>query len=181
MHSMIFTFVLCFFLLLVLVLLFIVISEFIAFVRTRVPFVPTHAGDVEFIVNKLGISSKDIFYDLGSGNGKVVFLVEQLSGAKVKGFELGWWTILFAKLKALMIGSKAEFSNRNFFKEDWSAADYVYGYLYPPLMGRVKEKFLAECKPGAVAIIRDFPLPSIKENNIYYLPKKHEIYIYKKM
>ena len=173
--------ILLFFLVLVLVLLFIIISEFIAFVRTRVPFVPTHAGDIEFIVKKLSITPSDTFYDLGSGNGKVVFLVEKLSGAKVIGFELGWWTIIFAKLKALAIGSIAKFKCQNFFKADWSEANYIYGYLYPPLMSRVEEKFLADCKPGSIAIIRDFPFPNMQYTDKFSLPKKHEIYIYKKV
>ena len=175
------TFILILFLLFALILLFIIFSEFIAFLRTRVPFKPTYSSDVTFFVKELGIKPTDVFYDLGSGNGRVVFLVEKLSGATVKGFELGWWTILFSKIKALFTCSKAKFVNKNFFKQDWSKADYIYGYLYPPLMERVKQKFLAECKPGALAIIRDFPLPNIKADKTYFLPKKHEIYIYKKL
>ena len=156
-----------------------VLSEFVAFLRTRVPFVPTTSSDVEFFVKKLDIKSSDTFYDLGSGNGRVVFLVEKLSGAKSKGFELGWWTILFAKLKSATRGYKAKFVNKNFFKEDWSGANYIYGYLYPPLMARVEAKFLADCKPGSIAIIRDFPLPTLKPVETYFMPHKHEIYIYR--
>ena len=171
--------ILLFFLLFVLVLLFVISSELIAFLRTRVPFVPTHAGDVEFIVKKLGVTPKDVFYDLGSGNGKVVFLVEKLSGARVYGFELGWWTILFAKIKAKAIGSRATFKNKNFFKENWSGANIIYCYLYPPLMGTIEEKFKAEMKPGSIAIVRDFPFPHMQEAEKYFLPKAHEIYIYR--
>ena len=162
------------------ILTFVVLSEFVAFIRTRVPFVPTNSGDIEFVVKKLGITSADIFYDLGSGNGRVVFLVEKLSGAKSQGFELGWWTILYAKLKAMIKGSKAKFIGKNFFKEDWSGANFIYGYLYPPLMARVEAKFLADCKPGSIAIIRDFPLPNLKPVDTYFMPRKHEIYIYRK-
>lgn len=135
-------------LVLVVVLLFVIVSEFVAFLRTRVPFVPTHAGDIEFIVKRLGISTRDVFYDLGSGNGKVVFLVNKLSGATCVGFELSWWTFLFARIKSKVNGqmSKVAFKNKNFFKADWSGANYIYGYLYPPLMGRVEEKFLADCR-----------------------------------
>lgn len=161
-------------------LLFVITSAFLGFLLTRVPFVPTYASDVEFFVKKLGLSSCDVFYDLGSGDGKVVFLVEKLSGAEVTGFELTWWTHWLAKLKKIFMKSKAKFINRNFFKQPWSEATVIYGYLYPPLMGRVEEKFLAECKPGATAIIRDFPFPNIKPSEIIYRPKKHEIYIYKK-
>ncbi len=181
------------FLIFVLIILFVITSELIAFLRTRVPFVPTTAGDIEFIVKKLGISSKDTFYDLGSGNGKVVFLVNKLCGASCVGFELSWWTVLFAKIKRWFLQSfspsggdvalateRVQFFNRNFFKQDWSEANYVYGYLYPPLMERVKEKFLAECKPGSMAIIRDFPLPNLKPLEVYNMPHKHEIYVYKK-
>lgn len=91
--------ILCLFLLFALLLVFMTFSELVAFLRTRVPFVPTNSGDIEYIVKKLGISSADTFYDLGSGNGRVVFLVSKLSGATAVGFELGWWTYLFAKIK----------------------------------------------------------------------------------
>ncbi|MEK7162179.1 MAG: hypothetical protein AAB729_05840 [Patescibacteria group bacterium] len=170
-------------------LLFIIFSEFVAFLRTRVPFVPTHAGDVKFIVEKLKLSPTDVFYDLGSGNGKVVFLVEKLSGAKTVGFELGWWTILFAKIKRwwLQFSSlpegrareRLQFKNQDFFQANWSGANIIYCYLYPPLMGRIEEKFLAELKPGSIAIVRDFPFPTMAYAEKYYLPKDHEIYVYR--
>jgi hypothetical protein len=159
-------------------LLFVITSAFLGFLLTRVPFVPTYASDVEFFVKKLGLSAKDTFYDLGSGDGKVVFLVEKYSGAKVKGFELTWWTHWLAKIKKIIRKSNAQFVNRNFFKQPWAEATVIYGYLYPPLMGRVEEKFLAECKPGSIAVIRDFPLPNLKPQEIIYRPKKHELYIY---
>src|SRR3989338_7750449 len=163
-----------------LLLLFVVFSSFLGFLLTRVPFVPTRAADIEFIVKELGVSRKDVFYDLGCGNGKVVFLVEKLTGAKTRGFELTWWTYIWARLKKLIIGSKAEFSNKNFFKADWSGATIIYGYLYPMLMGQIQEKFKAEMRQGSLAVIRDFPFPDLKPEKVFHMPKKHEIYVYKK-
>jgi len=168
-----------FLLLFALVILFIISSAFLGFLLTRVPFVPTRASDIEFIAKKLPITAKDYFFDLGSGDGKVVFLVEKLSGARTKGFELTWWTHLWAKIKGKIMRFKAEFRNQNFFKADWSEATIIYGYLYPPLMRRVQDKFKAECKPGSVAIIRDFPFPDMPYAEKHYLPKKHEIYVYR--
>ena len=164
-----------------LAVLFLITSEVIAFLRTRVPFRPTSVRDVRFFVKELGIKPTDVFYDLGSGNGKVVFLVESLSGARVKGFELGWWTLMYSKIKSKLKNSKAQFVYRDFFKENWSEANYIYGYLFPGLMAKVEQKFLADCKPGSIAIIRDFPFPKLKATQKYYLPKKHEIYVYKKV
>ena len=171
--------VLFFFLIFALVLLFVITSAFLGFLITRDPFVPTYASDVEFIVRELGIKSHDVFYDLGSGDGKVVFLIEELTGARVTGYELTWWTHLLAKIKKFFKNSRAVFYSQNFFKHSWQEANYIYGYLYPPLMGRVEEKFLNDCKPGSIAIIRDFPFPNLKPVEIYSMPKKHEIYVYK--
>lgn len=160
----------------------VVASAFFGFLLTRVPFVPTGRSDIEFITKKLGISSRDVFYDLGSGDGKVCFIVNKLTNAKCVGFELTWWTHLLAQIKrkAKSEKRKIEFKNQNFFKHSWTEANYIYGYLYPPLMGRVEEKFLADCKPGSVAIIRDFPFPNLKPLEIITRPGKHEIYIYLK-
>lgn len=166
-------------LLFVFVLLVVITSAFLGFLLTRVPFVPTRAGDIEFIVKELGVSRKDVFYDLGCGNGKVVFMVENLSGAKTLGFELTWWTYIWAQLKKIIIRSKARFVNKNFFKADWGEATIVYGYLYPMLMRQVQEKFVADCKAGTLAVIRDFPFPDLKPEKVFHMPKKHEIYVYK--
>lgn len=159
-------------------LLFVITSSFFGFIRTRVPFVPTATRDVEFIAKDLGITSKDIFYELGSGNGKVCFAVEKFSGAECTGYELTRWTHLWAKLKALLTGSKSKFLRKDFFKQDWSKPTVIYGYLYPPLMPRIKEKFLVECKPGSKAIMRDFYLPGLIPDKVYERPGNHQIYVY---
>lgn len=158
--------------------LFIVASAFFGFLRTRVPFVPTSAADVEFLVKKLALGPKDVFVDLGSGDGRVCFLVEKAAGCQTLGYELTWWTHLLAKLKAKLKHSRAKFYCRNFFHENWSDASVVYGYLYPPLMRRVEEKFKTDCKPGTFAVIRDFPFPGLKPLEVVYRPGNHEIYIY---
>ena len=183
----------------------VITSAFIGFLLTRVPFVPTSGEDIELMVKKLPIRKQDIFFDLGSGDGKVIFIVEKLSGARVKGFELTWWTHVLAKIKRLLTGSQAELSNKNFFHQDWSEATIIYAYLYPPLMKRVEEKFKAECKPGSIAVVRDFAFPTMEASETWYInkseqavshssnrwilllkslwpnskPKSHELYIYR--
>ncbi len=178
---MILTVVLFLLFLFVFFLFFVMLSGLIGIVLTRVPFVPTNASDIKFIVEKLNISSRDIFYDLGSGDGKVVFLVEKLSGAKCVGFELTWWTYALSVLRSKLKNQNAKFKNQNFFKHNWAEADYIYAYLFPPLMGRVEKKFLADCKNGSIAIVRDFPFPNLKPIKQYGTAKGHSIFIYNKM
>jgi len=155
------------------------ISGLAAFLLTRVPFVRTNASDIEFIVGKLKLSSQDVIYELGSGDGHVAFLFERLAECRVVGYELGWFIVMWAKLKTKLIGSKAKFINQNFFKADWSSANIIYCYLFPPLMARVEEKFKKEMKPGSIAVVRDFPFPSMEYWEKHILPKGHRLYVYK--
>lgn len=159
---MLITVLLLFFLLFSATLFFVVVSSFIGFLITKVPFVPTTKKDIRLLVRQLPILPSDIVYDLGSGDGAVILSVERISGAKGVGFELTWWTHVVAKIRGYSTHSLSTFKRSDFFEEDWSDATIVYAYLYPPLMGRVEQKFLMNCKPGTRAVIRDFPFPTIE-------------------
>lgn len=173
------TFILIIFLLFSLLLLSIILSSFLSFLITKVPFVPTKKTEIEYILNQIPITKKDCFIDLGSGNGKVVFLVESTTQAKVIGYETTAWTYLWSMIKKFIIKSNAKFYHKNFLNVSWSNASVIYCYLYPHLMGKIENKFCTECKPGSMAIIKDFPFPKKNPEQILRLPKNHEIYIYK--
>lgn len=161
-----------------LLVLFYTLSSLLSFWRTRVPFVPTPREDIRLIIKSLKIGPQHAFFDLGSGTGKVIFLVEELTQAKTKGFELALWAHLWAKLKKRLTDSRAEFIRGDFFAEDWSEADFLYAYLFPHAMSRVEEKYKSNCKPGAVAIVRDFPFPKSQPFRILTTPPRHKIFIY---
>jgi len=163
----------------VLLLVIVITSAFIGFLQTRVPFVSTSQPDIERLVKELPVTGKDVFYDLGSGDGRVCVWVSGLSGAKSVGYELTWWTYVLAVLRSKFKNQKLklEFKNKNFFKHNWAEATVIYGYLYPPLMGRVEEKIKTECKPGTTIVIRDFPLPSMVPVTIFNKPLKPSTFV----
>ncbi len=161
-----------------LLVLFYTASSFFSFWRTKVPFVPTPRKDIRLIVQSLKITPRHTFFDLGSGTGKVIFLVEELTQAKTKGFELALWAYLWARLKKRLTGSRALFTHGDFFQEDWSEADFLYAYLFPHAMAQVEEKYKSNCKPGAVAIVRDFPFPKSQPSRILTTPANHKIFVY---
>ncbi len=90
------------------------VTEMIVFVMTRVPFVPSPQKDIVELVKRLPISKQDYVYDLGSGNGKVVFAIERLSGARVKGFQLAGWTHWYAQVRKFVVRSDSELVGGNF-------------------------------------------------------------------
>lgn len=160
-------------------MLFYLASSFWGFLRTKVPFVPTHVEDIREIAKSLAIDSRHTFFDLGSGSGRVVFLIEKITGARSRGYEFTYFWYLWSVLKKRLLGSRAKFIRGDFFGKNWSEADFIYAYLYPPLMNRVEEKYQADCKPGTVAILRDFSFPNLKPISILKTASNHKIYIYK--
>lgn len=162
-----------------LLVLFIISSSFIGFVMTRVPYVRTRAADIKEIVRRVPITAADSFFDLGSGDGKVMFLVEKISGAKVKGFELTIWTHIWSRIRRVAKKSRAEFVYGNFLQNNFSQATVIYCYLYPHLMRMIGEKVLADCKPGTKVVSRDFPIPNLTKIDEWKSPTGHDIYLYR--
>lgn len=156
----------------------VIFTEMLVFIRTRVPFVPSPRHDIVRMVKELPISKDDYVYDLGSGNGKVVFAIEELSGARVKGFQLNGWTHWYAVLKKSFRRSNAELVGSNFFKHDWKDATVIYAYLYPFLMRDIGEKALADCRPGTKVIARDFSIPNLTLTSHWDTGGGHELFIY---
>src|SRR5438128_1720353 len=83
-------------------LVFVMTTSLISIVKTRVPYVRTRAADIREIAGRLNLTKQDVFFDLGSGDGKVVFMVEQISGAQGHGFELTIWPHWVARLEKFL-------------------------------------------------------------------------------
>lgn len=164
-----------------LVLCFVISTSFWGFWRTRVPYVRSKTSDTLKVLQAANLRDGQVFYELGSGDGRVIFLAEQLARVKPVGFELTPWVHIMAKFHAWRKGSKATLLREDFFAASWHDADVVYCYLYPPLMRSVEEKFLQETKPGSVLISRDFKLPTLQPIEEVVFNEKHNAFIYKNM
>ena len=132
------------------------------------------------MLTHIPLTSQTQFYDLGSGDGTVVFLAEKLAGVQGTGFEVMLWAYWHALWKRRIQKSKARFYRQNFFKHSWAEADVLYGFLYPPLMKRVETKFLLEAKSGALFVARDFKFPTLMPIEEVVVNELHTTYIYKK-
>lgn len=169
---------LLFILLFTLVFAFIMASSIVGFIQTRVPYVRTRHSDILEIVRTVPISKSDLFFDLGCGDGKVLFAVEKESGARVRGYELTLWTHLLSRMKKLLSRSKAQLVLGNFFKSDLSEATVIYCYLFPSLMPMIGDKVKAECIPGTKIISRDFPISNLVLSKSWRTPTNHTLYFY---
>jgi 16S rRNA A1518/A1519 N6-dimethyltransferase RsmA/KsgA/DIM1 with predicted DNA glycosylase/AP lyase activity len=109
-----------------------------------VPFIGTPHSVVKKIVDQFVLTQKSVFYDVGAGDGRVVFEVaRRYPDAKVIGIELALFPYGIAKIRQ-WIGKTffGNYHNVTFLRKDFRMHDFgevtdMYVYLYPSVLDMV--------------------------------------------
>lgn len=132
------------------------------FAGSDAPYVPTKMDRIKSVLKTAGTKSGKIFYELGSGDGRVVLTAAKL-GAVSNGIEQSWirvWLSRFlAKRNRL---NKAFFFHGNIFDRLYYPADIVYIYMLPEAVKKLEEKLGKELKKGAIVITQKYHFPRWK-------------------
>lgn len=133
------------------------------FAGTDAPYVPTKMDQIREVLKLAGVKKGKKFYELGSGDGRVVFAAARL-GADSVGIEQSWLRVLYSKFKIASHSSsgKVKFYHGNIFSKSYSDADIVYIYLLHKGVSRLEEKLQKELKKGAVIITQTYHFPTWK-------------------
>ena len=135
-----------------------------------VPQTPVHPPDVHFAATpqpiadamlKLAhVTSSDVVYDLGSGDGRIVILAAQKYGARGVGIEIDPTLVEVSRAVAREgeVADRATFIEGDLFAADLSQATVVTLWLTQSVNARLTPKLLRELKPGARIVARQFPL-----------------------
>ncbi len=152
-----------FFLTVVVVLFFLLIASTSVQALWMVPFVPTPKAIIEGMIDIADLKPGQIVYDLGAGDGRVLFAAEKrqptIRGIGYEG-AIGVW--LLAKLRIAMRGSKVTMRREDFMKNvDFSDADVIFTYLSIASMKKLKPKFDVQLKDGARVVTHAFRVPDM--------------------
>jgi len=130
-----------------------------------IPFVPTRQRTLKRIFSQLKITKKDVFYDLGCGDGRLVFFVNKNFGCRALGVELNPLLHLFSKFKARHQKlTKVIFIKKSFFEVNLSDASIIYLFLFPEVVEKLSVKLKRECRKGTVIISHGFRLKWLEKN-----------------
>lgn len=127
----------------------------------KVPFICSPEKILEDISKEFDIRDGDVIYDLGCGNGNVLFyLAKKNTKAKYIGVENNPLPVIMAKIKKFFVkkevGNAVSIINKDFNKINLSNADYIFTYLFPEIMDNLLPKFNKELKSGAKVISLSF-------------------------
>jgi SAM-dependent methyltransferase len=121
------------------------------------PFVPSTKRATEAMIAMANIKKGEKIYDLGSGDGRVLFLAVK-KGAIGIGYELNPILVLYTKIRAFFSPDKKHITVRwkSLWKADIHNADVVFVYLLPLSLNLLQQKLLTELKPGTRIISNSF-------------------------
>jgi SAM-dependent methyltransferase len=152
------------------------------------PFVPTPMAVVERMLEMAKVSSSDIVYDLGCGDGRIVITAAKKYGAHGIGIDIVPQRIKESKEGARKEGVEklVKFRLGDVMKMDFSKATVITLYLLPESNELMRPLLEKQLKPGTRVVSHNYSIPGWegKELEVVELDdgngKSHTIFLYKR-
>ena len=124
------------------------------------PYVPSPQSVVADMLRLAEIGPEDFLIDLGSGDGRIVLTAAKVFGARGFGVEIKDELVKKSNdaARAEGLADRVKFVKQDLFKTDISQATVLTMYLLPDTVNLLKDKFLAELRPGTRILSHDYPL-----------------------
>ena len=115
-----------------------------------VPYEPTTPEIVAGMIDLAKVTKKDVVFDLGCGDGRIVIEAARKRGARGVGIDIDPERIAEAKENARKsgVGGRVVFRTQDLFQADIKSATVVMLYLWPHVNLRLLPKLQRELKPG---------------------------------
>jgi cyclopropane fatty-acyl-phospholipid synthase-like methyltransferase len=123
-------------------------------------FVPTPPEVVAAMLKLAGVTSKDVVYDLGCGDGQIVTAAARDFGATAVGIDINPVRVKEANERVTKAGvqDKVKILNEDLFTANISQASVVTLYLLQTLNEKLIPKLNQELKPGTRIVSQTFTM-----------------------
>lgn len=152
------------------------------------PYVPTPMVVVEKMLEMAELSEKDILYDLGCGDGRIVITAAKKYGTRGVGIDLDPERIQESRAYARQAGVEdlVEFRLQDATKSDISDATVVTLYLLPESNALLRPILEQQLKDGTRVVSHNYHMPDWQAKETGYTEvtsgdgELHTIFVYKK-
>ncbi len=144
-----------------------------------VPYEPTSFGIAKEMLNLARVTSKDLVYDLGCGDGRIVIMAAKERGARGVGVDLDPERIRESRENARAAGVShlVRFFEQNLFDTDIRQATVVMLYLYPEVNLKLRPKLLRELRPGTRIVSHSHTM-SDWEDDVTRRVEGHDLHLF---
>jgi cyclopropane fatty-acyl-phospholipid synthase-like methyltransferase len=137
-------------------------------------FAPTPEQVVDAMLRAVNVTSTDLVYDLGSGDGRIPIAAARMYGARGVGIDIDPALVKQATTNARTAGvsDKVRFLAQDLFTTDISPATVVSLYLTPFLNFKLLPKLNRELKPGTRVVSHQWEMMDPSDRYEYQPEKK---------
>jgi SAM-dependent methyltransferase len=142
-----------------------------------VVFVPTPDAVVDAMLEMAKVGPKDVVYDLGCGDGRLVVGAALRGARRAIGVDIDPERVKEARARAKSAGveDKVEIVEGDLFEMDFADATVVTLYLLPSLNMRLRPKILS-LKPGTRIVSHDFDMGDWEPEQVRHVAGKTVYY-----
>ncbi len=128
--------------------------------KVRVPFIPSPYRVIHEALRIAKVNNGDVLYDLGAGDGRVVFEAAK-HGAHGVAVEIdpALASLIRIRSEELGLNNKITVIEDDFFNVYIGDATVIYQYLYPSISEKLKHKYIRELRIGTRIIAYNLPIP----------------------
>ena len=150
----------------------------------QVPYVPTPQDIVDKMLDLAKLTSDDVLYDLGSGDGRIVITAVQKYGAHAVGVEINpdLYRQSSDRIKELGLEDKAHIICEDMFYVSLHPATVVTLYLLTSFNEKLRPKLESQLRSGARVVCHDFHIPGWDPDKVVDVVSKngisHKLYLY---
>ena len=147
--------------------------------KPDVVYVPTPSFAVDVMLKMAKVSSTDVVYDLGCGDGRIVVEAARRYRARGVGLDVDPKRIMEAESKARRAGvlDRVEFRLEDLFEADISSATVVTIYLLPELNLKLRPKLWKDLAVGTRVVSHGYDMGDWVPDEIS-LVVEHPIYLW---
>ena len=152
--------------------------------RSLAPFVPTPERVVQRMLELAKVEKKDIVYDLGSGDGRILFAAAGSFHARAVGIEINSTLVEQTRTRVaeLKMDDRIEVRQENMLEADLSEASVVTVYLLSSSNEVLRPKLERELRPGARVVSLDFQFRDwqpVSTTDVEGETRRHRIFVYR--
>lgn len=154
-------------------------------VLTFVEYVPTPNDVVDRMLELAEVTARDVLYDLGCGDGRILVAAAKTYGCHTRGCDLDPLRVGESRANALENGvaDLVTVELKELSQWDLRGATVVTMYLSPAFNASLLGQF-KQLQPGARIISHNFPIPGIRHESLTKMTSQedgdmHHIYLYR--
>lgn len=150
----------------------------------QVPYVPTPQDVVDKMLELAKVTSNDVVYDLGSGDGRIVITAAQKYGARAVGVEINpdLYRQSSDHIKELGLQERVQIKCEDMFDVSVRPATVVMLYLLTSFNEKLRPMLERELHPGTRIVCHDFHVPGWEPDKVVDVVSKaglpHKLYLY---